>query len=140
MNREILAFDTRDNTWWSWETPYPIKSLIADTRLRAILQIDYISATLLGVPFIFADKEVTNIGYYDDIIVKTLNGDNILVFRNETEGYKSIIVYATSIIDWYFISQKLHFDQINNYKTIESINTNLVGVNNIITKLSTKNI
>ena len=138
MNREILAFDTRDNTWWSWETPYPIKSLIADTRLRAILQIDYISATLLGVPFIFADKEVTNIGYYDDIIVKTLNGDNILVFRNETEGYKSIIVYATSIIDWYFISQKLHFDQINNYKTIESINTNLVGVNNIITKLSTK--
>lgn len=168
MDREILALDTRSGTWWSWETPYPIKSLMVGARLHALLQIDFTPmtqwgiqfpvdpASLLGVSFVWTDKEVklviddttmfpslgdtpiANIGYYDDVVAKTLNGISRLVYENKFVGDRRVVEYATPIIKWHFISQKLHFNAINNYKGIYQINTNLIGTDSIIAKLSTK--
>ena len=86
MDKKILAFDTRTNAWWKWTTPYPIKSLTVGTRLHFLLQLDisfdndnnYVAPpkdTLLGVSFIWADREVDNdIGYYDDTVNEALDG------------------------------------------------------------------
>lgn len=150
MDREILAFDTRNKSWWSWKTPYPIRSLIGGARLYALLEIAYSpieswggvtepAVSLLGRSFIWTDKDALpttdyDIGYYDDVIDNTLNGDIVV----DSHG-NSIVEYASPIIEWYFKSQRLHFGAINNYKAIEGINTNLTGEETeITTKLSTK--
>lgn len=77
LDRKILIFDTRDNTWWILTTPYPIKQLSLTTRFRVIMEIDFspLSITseggvvaaperlpLLGVSYLLKDDE-TNIRY-----------------------------------------------------------------------------
>lgn len=42
------------------------------------------------------------------------------------------------MINWYFTSQRLHFDQINNYKAIKGINLSVKGDEKLTAKMSTK--
>ena len=76
--------------------------------------------------------------YYDDVIENTLSGSYEVIYENQFLGNRTLVKYATPIINWYFVSQRLHLNQINNYKAIYGINVNVTGTNNIIAKLSTK--
>lgn len=135
MDREIFVFDTRTSTWWIWETPYLIKSINVDLKLRVMMQLDIKSAaSLLGVSFVAVDSYK----YYDDVVSNSLSGTSKLVYENASVGNRLVVEYASPIINWYFTSQKLHFNQINNYKGIYGINTNLIGTDSITAKLSTK--
>lgn len=156
MSREILVFDTRNNAWWTLETPYPIRQVSSGERLRVIMQIDYKQSSNLlpadGVSFIFADDESRAIfkngefpelneeilEYVDDIIPDTLNGDVVEIFENKFVGNRKICDSAKSEINWHFVSQRLHFGQINNYKKVKSISLNLKGITVTDAKLSTK--
>jgi hypothetical protein len=92
----------------------------------------------MGVSFVWADKEIDELAYADDTVDKSLNGLSILVYENDFIGDRRILQYASPIIDWHFTSQKLHFDQINNYKLIKGINMNVKGDTTMTAKLSTK--
>lgn len=134
LGRDILAFDTRNASWWRWTTPYPIRSLLTNNGLRPLLQIDYPDTrpSLLGVPYVMRN----DISYKDDVIANTLNGDSHTEYENEQIGERVIHHRADPRIDWDIVSQRLHFDQINNYKSIKSINLNLSE--NTRVRLSTK--
>ena len=150
MDKKILAFDTRTNAWWKWTTPYPIKSLTVGTRLHFLLQLDisfdndnnYVAPpkdTLLGVSFIWADREVDNdIGYYDDTVNEALDGLGDWVYENSTIGYRRVTHHANPMIKWHFTSQKLHFNEINNYKLIKAINMSAKGNSTQTARLSNK--
>lgn len=164
FDNEIFMFDTRNASWWNITTPYPIRQLDANDRLYAIMQIDYspmkgkdivfptTPPSLDGVPFIFADYETRLIfeesefpvindevmKYNDDVVDKTLSGSFDWKYENEFVGSRRILRYASPIIDWHFTSQKLHFDQVNNYKRIKNITLNLKGTDTTAAKLSTK--
>ena len=139
LDKEILAFDTRSATWWIWTTPYPIRSITGGTELRILMQIDFLPTSkdlsLLGVPFVLDD---TAIKYEDDTIVGATNGTITEIQENEYVNARRIYHLASPVIDWYFVSQRLHFNQINNYKAIKSINLNVRGEGTIGAKLSTK--
>jgi hypothetical protein len=134
FGRDIIAFDTRNSSWWRWQTPYPIRSLFTNDGLRPLLQIDFrgTKPSLLGVPYVLRN----DITYTDDIVENSLNGNISKVYENEQVGERTVYHRAEPIINWWFTSQKLHFDQINNYKSVKSINLNLNESAQI--KLSTK--
>lgn len=151
LDREIYALDTRDGTWWRWTTPYPIRSIMVGSRLHVLMQINFSPITqpftivepakypsLMGVSFVFADKEVDDVTYWDSTVSGALNGLATLIHENEHVGDRRILHQASPIIDWYFTSQRLHFDQINNYKAIKAINFNVKGDETITAKLFTK--
>lgn len=159
MDREILVLDTRNNSWWSWTVPYPIRSLEVNPALVAILNVEYSPivnihtdkwnvavhplgyyAPRMGIPFLFSDDKLasTEIDYCDDTIENTINGITELVYENEFIGNRIKLQYASPNIDWHFTSQKLHFGQINNYKTIKGINVNIKGEDKFTAKISTK--
>lgn len=157
MDREILVFDTRTSAWWKWSTPYPIRQIIDDVHLHLILQIDYsANDTLDGVSYIWKDHEDTEYtgtvkadielpsnvksrkGYCDDIITNTLSGIYTVVRDNEFVDPRRVKEYASPVIKWHFMSQKLHFNQINNYKAIKGITAVLKGEDKMQAVLSTK--
>ena len=151
LDREILALDTRSGTWWRWTTPYPIRSIMVGSRLHILMQIDFSpiseeytivgpmkEAPLMGVSFVWADKEIDEVGYWDSTVVGALNGLATLIYENEHVGDRRILHQASPMIDWYFTSQRLHFDQINNYKAIKGINLSVKGDEKLTAKMSTK--
>lgn len=159
MDRQILALDTRDGSWWSWTTPYPTIAMSTGSRLHILMQLDFMnddSASLLGVPFIWTDREsqeitedgakfpefsdesMREIGYYDDTVENAVNGLITVVHENDRYGDRVIRHRASSTIDWYVVSQRLHFEQINNYKCIKGLTVNLKGLQPLKAKLSTK--
>lgn len=150
MSREILALDTRNATWWLWTTPYPIRSIVAGSRLHVLMQIDFSPikdgeivypkgpTSLMGVSFIWADEEIADVQYCDDTVPNALNGLSELIYENEFVGHRRKLFYASPRIDWHFTSQKLHFNQINNYKAIKGIVLNLKGDDAFNAKFSTK--
>lgn len=168
MDREVLVFDTRNGTWWTWTTQYPIQRIHVGSRLHFILQLDYspmvpggisvppVKAPIMGVQFIWTDREVdltydedepfptlgptpiANIGYYDDTVKGVLNGVSELVYENRFVSDRRVLYYADPIIDWHFVSQKLNFQEINNYKSIKGINMSAKGNAPVVVKLSTK--
>lgn len=135
MSRDVLVFDTRGGAWWSITTQYPIIKMLAGTRLHVLMRIDPLNeteASLLGVSFIFTDREINAIDYYDDVVADTINGDGEVIYDTRTRHR------ATPMIDWYATSQKLHLNQINNYKLIKSMTLNLRGLNTMTARLTTK--
>lgn len=146
FDREILAFDTRTGTWWVWSTPYPIRSLSVNIRLYALMQIDFSSianvdslpskAPLMGVSFLWSDQEDSP--YKDDIVADAMNGQVTRIRENDAVGDRLIIHRASPVISWGMMSQRLHFEQINNYKAIKSLTLNLKGDGIITAKLFTK--
>lgn len=141
MGKEVLLLDLRNNSWWIWDTPYPIKNMHATDKLTVLMQIDFsLYNTQLCVPFIL-DEDAEE--YVDDIVKslsgkEALNGDTELVFENEFFGNRRVYKYASPVIDWYFDSQKLHFGAMNNYKCIKAVHLNLVGDETTKMKLSMK--
>lgn len=151
LDREILALDTRSGTWWRWTTPYPIRSIMVGSRLHILMQIDFSpiseeytivgpikEAPLMGVSFVWADKEIDEVSYWDSTITGALNGLATLIYENEHVGDRRILHQASPMINWYFTSQRLHFDQINNYKAIKGINLSVKGDEKLTAKMSTK--
>lgn len=157
MDRTILMLDTRTGAWWKWSTPYPIKQIIVNLHLYIIMQIDYLDGqSLNGVSYVLKDTEdiilsemantdfqlPMNIksreGYKDDVVERTSNGSYTEVKDNNFIGSRKIKEHASSIIDWHFMSQKLHFNQINNYKAIRGITTVLEGTDSMQAVLSTR--
>jgi hypothetical protein len=127
MDRQILLLDTRNATWWTITTPYPIKDVNTNTRLYLLLQIDAKDTSVGGVPYLFADlEEFDNLSYTDDIINDTWNGDYDVV-KHKILNDRRVLHYAKSDIDWSIVSQKLHLNQPNNYKSIKGIYLNLQG-------------
>lgn len=150
MGREILAFDTRTSSWWIWTSPYPIKDVSTGSTLHLLLEIDFNTieqlgtigkintAPLSGVSFLFVDvTQPEDIGYYDDVVAKTLNGESAMVTDNSYVQPRRVVNYATPTVDWSITSQRLHFNAINNYKAIKSIILNVTGNETIVAKLST---
>lgn len=147
MQREVLVLDLQSATWWMWETQYPIISFYTDTNLYALMQVDFMISTKLslqGVRFIYTDKGFDVI-YRDDVItvlendlleVKTTNGT--IVDKGNQKVPVKVLLPATSEIEWHLISQKLYFDQINNYKAIKGINLNVKDMEVFCAKLFSK--
>lgn len=137
LGKELLLLDTRGGTWWTLNTPYPILSVSTEIKLRVLMQIDYLptqnKTSLLGVSFVLTESGE----YFDDVIANTLNGDGEVIVENEFMT-RSVLKPVSSIIDWRFASQKLHFNQINNYKAIKGLVLNLKGTDTMTAKLSTK--
>lgn len=157
MDRDILVFDTRTSAWWKWVAPYPIRQITSDIHLHLIMQVDYsLTHSLGGVSYVWKDHEDTEyigphdsvislpagiesrVGYYDDIVEGALNGLSRIVYENPFIGYRKIIQYASPIITWSFVSQKLHFGQINNYKTVKGLTAALKGDDALQAVVSTK--
>ena len=151
LDREILALDTRNGTWWVWTTPYPIRSIMVGSRLHILQQIDFSPITeeyaivspmkeapLMGISYIWADLEVDDVSYWDSTVTGAINGLATLVHENDHVGDRRILHQASPTINWYFTSQRLHFDQINNYKAIKGINMSIKGDDTMSAKLSTK--
>lgn len=164
MDKTILAFDTRSGSWWVWTTPYPIKSLTVGTRLHILMQIDFSrlvnnaiiwpspKPSLLGVSFVWADYEVglvyttgtdgfsqialNELGYHDDIIEGAINGD--IDWIDAKDGGRRRVYYPDKTIKWLIESQRLHFNEINNYKCIKAINMSVKGDVTQTAKISTK--
>lgn len=125
LGNEILFIDTRSGGWWKFTTPYPICSLTVDSRLRVMMQLNSDTESLLGVSYLFIDKESGP--YIDDVV----SG-----FKSEiAEG---VVKDTSPIISWHFTSQRLHFNQINNYKAIKGITLNLKGDDTLSARLITK--
>ncbi len=152
MDREILALDTRGATWWVWSVPYPIKKLINDGRLHLLLHVEGIAFNNHGTRFLWADREssmylndkdfpellASEFKYKDDVLSDSLSGDYESYYENEYIGERKIAIYASPIIKWHFVSPKLHFNAINNYKAVKGINLNVKGMEALTAKLSTK--
>jgi hypothetical protein len=146
-DREILFFDTRNGSWWKWTTPYPIQQITSDTDIlfkvdpypRKSIHSSNYAVTLRSYNGV--EYKLTSVyeKYADDIISGTVNGDWEKVDTGSKNGTKYVRNFmANGTIDWYFVSQKLHFGQINNYKQVKSINLNLRGNSRSTAKLSTK--
>lgn len=167
LDREILAFDTRSNTWWRWTTPYPIRQLSVGSRLHVIMQMDYNPVSemsihippqkpsLMGVDFLYTDEEVdlaykinefpeldstsvVDIGYYDDTLDGILNGTVLSVPENRFVANRLVLMYADPTISWHITSQKISFGQINNYKNIKAINISARGTQPLEVRFTTK--
>lgn len=149
MDRTILMLDTRNGSWWKWSTPYPIRSITVGTKLHILMQLDYSlikdkalyspvppKKTLLGVSYILSDSE--EIEYYDDTVENVLNGQGELIHENDEVGDRRVVQYADPMIRWHFVSQRLHFNEINSYKTVKAINMSAKGTNIQTAKLSNK--
>jgi hypothetical protein len=143
MSNEIYVLDTRDGSWWIWTTPYPIKSLYSDSRLHALFEVNYnqnvfnsVRTSMYAVPFIFADHELSSIGYYDDVVKNTISGVTEMITEGDVQ--RRVSYYASPDIDWHFLSQKLHFDKLNHYKAVKGININVAGDEVITAKMSTR--
>lgn len=78
-SREILLYDMRDNTWWTWTLQYPVIDLVVQDRLYALLNTpeyatdnyvgyeaegydDLVPYQVIGRLFAVADKEA-DLGY-----------------------------------------------------------------------------
>lgn len=147
MDREILVFDTRMSSWWVWSTPYPIRSMMVGTKLHILMQIDFSplkdnaiwmppqTPTMLGVSFVLADFK-NDTTYYDDIIENAIDGRiEWIPFKN---GKRRQVYYPNKIIYWWLTSQLIHFDEINNYKSIKALNLVAKGDTIQTAKISTK--
>ena len=84
------------------------------------------------------DLEVDDVSYWDSTVTGAINGLATLVHENDHVGDRRILHQASPTINWYFTSQRLHFDQINNYKAIKGINMSIKGDDTMSAKLSTK--
>ena len=153
MDREVLALDTRSGTWWLWSVPYPIMDITVDSRLHFLLNVQGLYFNNQGMRFLWADKESkmyldtegnfpeltdTDFVYKDDILSESLNGNYVEYYENEYVGTRKVLKYASPIIKWHFVSPKLHFGAINNYKSIKGITLNVKGKEVMTSKLSTK--
>ena len=149
MDRTILMLDTRNGSWWKWSTPYPIRSITVGTKLHILMQLDYSlikdkalyspvppKKTLLGVSYILSDSE--EVGYYDDTVENVLNGQGEWIHENDEVGGRRIVQYADPVIRWRFVSQRLHFNEINSYKTVKAINMSAKGTSIQTARLSNK--
>lgn len=148
MQREILVFNMQDASWWVWETQYPLLSLDVDANLRALMQVDFLISSRLslqGVKFIFTDRGFYDIEYRDSTItviddrgisVNTTNG--VIVDKGNSKMSIPILQPVSSMIDWYLISQRLHFGLINEYKAIKGLNINVKDMENFCAKLYSK--
>jgi hypothetical protein len=156
LDRDILAYDTRNGSWWKWSTQYPIISMRADSRLRIVMKVEYLPNDTKASPgmreFLWSDREFSLYNtadefpgveyietiYTDDIIPETGNGKSQSIYENKFVGSRRVLEYATSTIPWHFTSQKLHFGQIYNYKAIKALQLNVKGTESVRAKLSTK--
>lgn len=153
MDREVLSLDTRNGTWWVWSVPYPIMDITVDSRLHFLLNARGLHFNNKGMRFLWADKESkmyldtegnfpelvdTDFVYKDDVLSDSLSGDYTEYYENEYVGTRKVLEYASPIIKWHFVSPKLHFGAINNYKAIRGINLNVKGTEALTAKLSTK--
>lgn len=153
MDREVLALDTRGGTWWLWSVPYPIMDITVDSRLHFLLNVRGLDFNNQGMRFLWADKESkmyldtegnfpeladTDFVYKDDTLDNSLSGDYVEYYENEYVGTRNVLKYASPIIKWHFVSPKLHFGAINNYKSVKGITLNVKGKEVMTSKLSTK--
>lgn len=153
MDREVLVLDTRGGTWWLWSVPYPIMDITVDSRLHFLLNVRGLHFDNKGMRFLWADKESkmyldtegnfpeltdTDFVYKDDILSDSLSGDYVEYYENEYVGTRKVLKYASPIIKWHFVSPKLHFGAINNYKSIKGITLNVKGKEVMTSKLYTK--
>lgn len=145
MAKDILVFDTRNGSWWKWTLPYPIRQLQATDHygiysLIAYLQIDF-TAHEYG-KLIHSEND----GYLPSRL-STLG--NMFVFTPEFTRYQDELIPGALLdvdtlsddfkkIDWHAMSQRLHFNAINNYKCIKSIGLMAKGDGLLELKLQTK--
>lgn len=146
MDREILFVDTRTGGWWRYITPYPIHSIVVGSRLRVIMQLDANPTlstgcvSLLGVSYLFTDKE-SDLTYEDDVAFGFHSGitEEVIDYNAWVgDSASTITKNPMSMIPWHFTSQRLHFNQINNYKAVKGITLNLKGTDTLKAKLWTK--
>lgn len=157
MDRTILLLDTRTGVWWRWTTPYPIVQITTDLHLHLIMQVKHINGDSFGgVSYVLKDCDDTEFvgesnptfllpssiksksGYNDDVIDNTLSGSIETVYENEFIGNRASKGLASPIIKWHILSQKLHLNAINNYKTIKGLVVALEGDDVIKTSLTLK--
>lgn len=126
LSREILVFDTRNGSWWRWETQYPVKKITVGDTLSFLLQVDFDplqvpgkEGTKLGMPFELKEFEE----YSDEVIEDSINGDSEYIPNERLRLFDK----ASSTIDWLISSQPLHFAEINNFKTIKALNLSVRG-------------
>ena len=167
MDKEVYAFDTRNASWWKWSLPYPIRDVMQSGRLHFLEQIDFNpiedsviniqpkKLPLMGIDFLWTDRETdiitkegnfpvladiafSNTDYYDDTIDGALNGDSLLIYENKFVGSRRQLLYAEPTIKWHFVSQKIAFGALNNYKTVKQLIVNAKGTDAILAKIYTK--
>lgn len=126
LSREILVFDTRNGSYWRWETQYPVKKITVGDTLSFLLQVDFDplqvpgkEGTKLGMPFELKEFEE----YSDEVIEDSINGDSEYIPNERLRLFDK----ASSTIDWLISSQPLHFAEINNFKTIKALNLSVRG-------------
>lgn len=162
MDREILVLDSRNGSWWIWNTQYPIRRISVTDRMYIVMEVDFNPIevplikdvdNMLGISFLWSDREIdlplsydktfpvieeSEITYQDDVIEKTLNGNSIWIDGVGTNKGRRQVFYANPMINWSFTSQRLHFNQVNNYKQIKSISLNTSGLGVQTAKFSIK--
>ena len=155
VDNTILLLDTRTGMWWKWTTPYPIVQITSDLHLHLILQVKHVNGESFGgVSYVLKDHDDTQFtgepnpkfilsvksksGYSDDVIDNTLSGSIEQVYENEFVGNRAVKGLASPVINWHILSQKLHLNAINNYKTVKGLVLALEGEEVIKTSLTVK--
>ena len=140
LDNKMLLLDTRSNTWWKWETPYPIITISGRDNLCILMELELqqndpnYQFSLCGVSFLYCNRSYNE--YQDDVIEDYTDGS----YKTETSVHGERITYqfASPTIEWKFVTQKLHFGAINNYKFIRAVNINTNGEGSLITRFTAK--
>lgn len=150
MSTDFYMFDTRNSSWWYMRTQYPIRKIVTGEVLEFLLDIQFSLhgqvlpkvAPQFGCKFILKDFDVFGNDafpvsqyykyYCDDLFI--INGDAAL--GTMEDGHAT---YGNAYIEWFFTSQRLHFNAINNYKAINSLAIIAKGDNPFRCLFSTKN-
>lgn len=90
-------YDIRNNSWWYFDFNTPIEKLTVSTNENF------------------------------DYELSLLSNGKMYKFSYDKNDYYDLIANNKKVIDWYIKSQKLHFNVINFYKSVEQFTFNLLG-------------
>lgn len=99
---DILLYDFRINAWWFWQVPVNINRLFTDQEELTVISSD------AEEPLVF--KRDTTL-YYGDLLVSPASIVNM--FRNDKTKFIDI--------EWFLVSQPLHFNAPSYYKNIKQL-------------------
>ena len=121
----VLIYDLTRSYWWVWELPEPILKMVTNQEYLRAISMKY-SAT------IFIKDTLWEFDIPGRLLELTNEIDGKTAIYRDFSKLKGLSTFPSNIpIDWYIVSQPLHFNAITYYKNIKQLIFHLYDTDNL---------
>lgn len=122
-SKTVLIYDLTRSYWWVWELPEPIYKPITNQEYLRFISITY-NTDLIISNYLWSKVSIPGrlLELTNTIVDPNTKESSPAIYRDFSSKLKDISTFPKNVpIDWYVVSQPLHFNAITYYKNIKQL-------------------